>query len=55
MQSPILGAIRNVQLLLYKGKPISTSNRIPVQIESEITVENVWIGIPEGADLSEEE
>lgn len=51
---PVLGAIREVKVILADGTAISADNRLPVTLETEITsilVGGVWVGIEEGTEL----
>lgn len=51
---PVLGAIREVKVILADGTAISADNRLPVTLETEITsipVGDVWVGIEEGTEL----
>ena len=53
-KKPVLGAIREVHLVLADGSVINAENRLPVTLETEITsipVGDVWVGIEEGTEL----
>jgi hypothetical protein len=53
-EKPVLGAVREVRLIMADGSEISTENRLPVTLETEITsipVGDVWVGIEEGTQL----